>query len=462
MPASAAELYVWHARPGAFQRLTPPWDTTRVTGEEGRFGTPGYRVTVRTPLLGPVKGVLVDEFDEFEPGRRFRDRQVTGPFAAWAHTHTMTPDGPDHSFLEDRIDYRLPHGALGRAVAGRMVRRRLARMFAYRHALQQSDLRRHGKYRDRPRLKVAVTGSRGLIGSDLVYFLTTGGHTVRRLVRPARKSNIEYYDDGTECADWDPQAPPDPAVLAGCDAVIHLAGENVADGRWTAEKKRRILESRTVPTRHLAEAIAALPAERRPKVFVSASAVGFYGDRGDEVLTEDSPAGSGFFRDVCEAWEAAAAPAAAAGVRVVHPRIGVVLSPRGGALGKQLPAFKAGGGATLGSGRQWVSWVTIGDVVGALHHCVMEEVSGPVNVTAPNPVTNREFTKTLGRVLHRPAVLWLPRAALRVLFGEITDAALVVSLRVQPRKLLATGFAFDHTDLEAGLRFVLGREPSPV
>jgi uncharacterized protein len=304
-------------------------------------------------------------------------------------------------------------------------------------------------------IPVAVTGSRGLVGSALVPFLTTGGHCVVRLVTG---KGGPPYDDGTRWVNWDPAAPLPPGTLDGIDAVIHLAGENVASGRWNAVKKQAIAASRTIPTRNLAEAVAALPADRRPKVFVSASAVGYYGNRGDELLTEDSPRGEGFFPDVCREWEAATAPARDAGVRTVNLRIGVVLSPKGGALGKQLFAFKAGLGAVLGSGKQWVPWVTIGDVVGAIHHCLMSDaVSGPVNVCAPNPVTNREFAKTLGRVLRRPAFFWLPRLALRAIFGEIADEALLASLRAVPKKLLDTGFAFDHSELPAALRFLLGR-----
>jgi uncharacterized protein (TIGR01777 family) len=307
----------------------------------------------------------------------------------------------------------------------------------------------------RPPTTVAVTGTRGLIGSDLVPFLTAGGHTVVRLVSGSVTSPP---DDGTRWVGWDPAARLDPAVLDGCDAVIHLAGENVAKGRWNEAKKRKILDSRTVPTRRLAEAIASLPAGRRPRVLVSASAIGSYGDRGDEVLTEDSPRGTGFLSDVCKAWEEAASPAAAAGVRVVHPRLGVVLSPKGGALGAQLPAFRFCAGAVLGSGRQWLSWVALPDVLRALHHCLTTDtLAGPVNLTAPSPITNREFTKALGRVLRRPAVMWLPRPALWLMFGEITDEGLLASQRVLPRKLLATGFAFDHAELEPALRALLGR-----
>jgi uncharacterized protein (TIGR01777 family) len=456
MPASAEDVYAWHARPGAFPRLIPPWENVTVAATEGHFGTDGYRVTVRTPVLGPIKGTWVAEVYDIRPGQQFRDRQLIGPFASWEHAHRFLPGGPDASILEDHVAYRLPLGVAGRLLGGGMVKRRLARMFAYRHALTASDLRRHALYNDRPRLRVALTGSRGLIGSDLALFLATGGHRVVRLV--SGRFDPPGFDDGTEWVRWDPRAPTDPAVLEGCDAVIHLAGDNIASGRWNATKKRAIRESRIVPTRRLADAIADLPPDRRPKVFMSASAVGYYGDRGDEVLTEDAPPGGGFLADVCDLWEGAAAAAAAAGVRVVHPRIGVVLSPKGGALGKQLFAFRAGAGAVLGSGAQWVAWITIHDVVGALHHCLMNEsVSGPVNLTAPNPVTNHEFTKTLGRVLNRPAFLWLPAAALRVMFGEVADAALLASLRAVPGKLLDTGFAFDHPNLEPALRFLLGK-----
>ncbi len=456
MPASADAVYDWHARPDAFARLTPPWETAEVVGTEDAFGTPGYRVRVRTKLLGPVGTTMLVEHPAFTPGREFRDVQLTGPFAHWQHTHRFLPDGDKCSALEDHIEYRLPLGPVGTLFGSGTVRRRLEAMFAYRHALTASDLRRHASFRDRPRLRIAVTGSRGLLGSELVPFLTCGGHTVVRLVRGEAKR--PPFDDGTESVAWDPTAPLDSAALAGCDAIIHLAGDNIADGRWTEAKRRSIRDSRVVPTRHLAEAVTKLPADRRPRAFLSGSALGWYGDRGDEVLTEDSPAGSGFLADVCRDWEAAAAPAADAGVRVAFLRTGIVLTPRGGALAKQLPAFRAGGGAMLSDGKAWFPWVTPGDWVGAVHHVLMtESIAGPVNMTAPNPVTNRDFTHTLARVLSRPALLRVPRVALRVLFGAMADEALLTSLRAVPRKLEANGFVFDHPDPEAALRFVLGR-----
>jgi hypothetical protein len=456
MPASADEVYDWHARPVALPRLTPPWERVTVAGREGVFGTPGYRVRVRAKVLGPVAGTWVAEHPSFVPGREFRDVQVSGPFARWEHTHRMTPDGLDTSFLEDQVEYRLPLGPPGRLLGGGLVARRLAALFAYRHALTASDLRRHRAFRDRPRLRVAVTGSRGLLGSDLALFLAGGGHTVVRLVTGVAPKPA--FDDGTEAVPWNPTAPVDPAVLSGCDAVVHLAADNIASGRWTARKRRSVRDSRVIPTRHLAEAVAKLPPDRRPRVFLSASGAGVYGDRADDVLAEESSAGAGFLADVCREWEAAAEPAAAAGARVAFLRSGVVLSPRSGALAKQLPAFRAGGGAVLGAGRHWLPWITPGDWVGAVHHVLMTDaLAGPVNVTAPNPVTNRDFTHALARVLRRPAFLRLPRPVLRLLFGAIADGALLTSLRVVPRKLLESGFAFDHPDLEPALRFVLGR-----
>lgn len=456
MPASADAVYAWHARPAALPRLTPPWERARVVASENAFGTPGYTVTVRAKVLGPVGGTWVAGHPSFTPGREFRDVLLRGPFARWEHTHRMTPTGPDTSDLEDAITYRLPFGPVGKLFGGGIVRRRLERMFAYRHAVTASDLRRHASFADRPRLRVAVTGSRGLLGADLTAFLATGGHTVVRLVRGA--AGKPAFDDGTEYVSWNPDAAIDPATLAGCDAVIHLAGDGVADGRWTARKRASIRDSRVGPTRRLAEAVSALPADRRPRVFLSGSAVGIYGDRADEILSEESLAGDGFLAGVCREWEAAAAPAADAGARVAFLRTGIVLTPRGGALAKQLPAFRAGGGAVLSDGRHWFPWVTPGDWVGAVHFALMTDaIAGPVNVTAPNPVTNRDFTRTLARVLRRPALLRVPRFVLRVLFGAMADEALLTSLRAVPAKLLAAGFAFDHPGLEPALRFVLGR-----
>lgn len=290
-----------------------------------------------------------------------------------------------------------------------------------------------------------------MIGSAVCEHFQRQGRPVARLVR-ARSG----YEPSEGDIAWSPRdGTVDEAMLEGADVVIHLAGESIA-GRWSAAKKQRIMESRREGTRTLAAALARL--KHKPAVMLSASAIGYYGDRGDELLTEASPAGEGFLAEVCRAWEAATLPAGEAGIRVCHLRFGLVLSPHGGALNLMLTPFKLGLGGKLGSGRQWVSWVHIDDVVGVMHHCVDHaEISGAVNVVAPEPVTNAQFTKTLGRVLCRPTVLPAPAFGLRLLLGEMADEGLLASVRVLPRKLEETHYRFKHPNLEAALRHAAGK-----
>ena len=296
-------------------------------------------------------------------------------------------------------------------------------------------------------MNVLISGATGLIGSALVPELEANGHTVTRLSRS---------QPGANTIRWDPSAGTIEGDLEGTEAVVHLAGESIAQGRWSPDKKRRILDSRVRGTRLLAERIAALSTP--PKVMVSTSAVGYYGDRGDEVLTEESAPGADFLAGVCREWEAAAEPAQRAGIRVVHPRLGIVLSPRGGALGTTLPIFKLGGGGKVGSGQQWWSWVALDDVVGSIVHALTDEtVEGPVNVGSPNPMTNAEYTKVLGKVLGRPTVLPLPAPAARIMLGEVADALLLASQRMRPAKLEATDYSFRYPQLEGALRHLLGR-----
>ncbi len=299
-------------------------------------------------------------------------------------------------------------------------------------------------------MHVAVTGSSGLIGSALVSFLGTDRHQVTRLVRRSPAGGGEVQ--------WDPaEGILDPSRLDGVDALVHLAGENIASGRWTPGRKAEIRRSRVESTKRLCESLARLV--RPPKALVSASAVGYYGDRGEEILREDSPPGTDFLATVCREWEAATEPASRAGVRVVQLRIGVVLSQAGGALKKMLLPFKLGLGGRIGSGAQFMSWIALGDVVGAIGHALgAESLAGPVNAVAPAPVTNAEFTRTLARVLRRPALAPMPAVMARLAFGELADALLLASARVVPTRLEGSGYRFRYPALEGALRHLLGQQ----
>jgi hypothetical protein len=291
-----------------------------------------------------------------------------------------------------------------------------------------------------PRGNILVSGVSGPIGAALLPALMERGYQVVRLVRRAHAGEGQIA--------WDPAQPLRPQSVAGFEAVVHLAGESVV-GRWTEAKKRRIRESRVQGTRHLAEALA--EASLRPRVLVSASAIGYYGDRGDEVLTEDSPPGKGFLPEVCGGWERAVEPAQRAGIRTVQLRIGIVLSRHGGALQKMLTPFRLGVGGILGNGRQWWSWIDVRDLVGAIDFALNSTLLGPVNLVSPRPVSNAEFTKTLAGVVSRPAILPMPAFAARLVFGQMADELLLASQRVEPAKLIAGGYSFRHADLETAL-----------
>ena len=295
-------------------------------------------------------------------------------------------------------------------------------------------------------MKIAISGSNGLIGSALVSRLKEEGHTIVVLTRN-KKSKTGVY--------WNPRRKIlDATALEGCDAVVHLAGENIAGLRWTRGKKKRILLSRVKSSQLLASAITSL--QKRPAVFISASAIGYYGDCGSEIADESSPVGTGFLADVCRDWENAAAEISASGIRTVFLRFGLVLDAKGGALAKMLPAFRCGLGGRIGSGTQYVSWVTLADAVRAAIFCLNRaEVQGPINVVSPMPVTNERFTQSLAAELHKPALLPLPRSAVQLLFGEMGETLLLFSSRVLPRRLLSEGFTFEQENIEQALAAVL-------
>lgn len=447
MPASAASVYAWHMRRGAFERLAPPWEEPRVISP---FAPPsiGGSVELEVPIAPGVRILWISDFAEVLEGEMFRDIQRTGPFDLFDHTHRFEAKNDSASVMEDRIRYVLPGGRLGDLFGSGLARRKLRAMFAYRHRVLAKDLAVHARAR-RGAMRILVTGATGLVGRSLVSFLESGGHTVHRLTRHAARNDREIEFDPEKGARH-------PSDIEGFDAVIHLAGDPIAKGRWTEEKKRLIRESRVPFTRRLAGTLGAL--KKPPGVFISASATGYYGDRGDRILRESDPPGEGFLPEVCLEWEGATEPAAQAGIRVVHLRSGLVLTPAGGALAPMLLPFTLGLGGPLGNGRQWWSFIALDDLLYLIHHVLMTDaVRGPLNATSPEPVTNAEFTKVLGRVLNRPAVIPAPEFALKLALGGMTGPLLMASARVNPEKALDTGFEFAYPSLEGALRHVLGR-----
>ena len=446
------EVFAWHARPGALTRLSPPWQPVRV-GQEATSLRDGRAVLL---LPGRVRWVAEHQPDGYDPPRQFVDQLVaggptsTGLFSktlsrvlTWRHVHGFHEAGDGATRVEDDLQTTVPEAAL-------------RQMFAYRHRQLAADLKAQqwARAKQPEPLTVAVTGSSGLIGTALAALLTTGGHRVIRLVRhPASGENERQ---------WNP-ARPDPGLLDGVDALVHLAGAGIA-GRFTEAHKREVRDSRIGPTRALAELAAGAARNGNGagglKVFVSASAIGYYGaGRGDEVLTEVSTPGSDFLAGVVTDWEAATRPAADAGLRTVLMRTGLVLSPKGGTLRALFPLFEAGLGGKLGDGRQWMSWIGIDDLTDAYLHALADPaLSGPVNAVAPDPVRNADFTKVLGRVLRRPTLIPVPGFGPRLVFGEEGARELAgASQRVRPDALLTAGHPFRYTRLEPALRHVLGR-----
>ena len=465
VPAPAPLLFDWHERPGAFERLTPPWHPVALESADGI--RPGDRAVIRLGY-GPASVRWVAEHRAYSDACRrgdgacqFTDIQVEGPFAAWRHTHGMLPQGPRASVLEDDVAYTLPLAPLSTAVAGWAARGQIERTFAYRHRVTREDVARHARAGRGP-MTVAITGSTGLVGSALAAFLTGGGHTVVRLVR----------DRAAAARDWGPQQRAvywsveggelDQEALgdAAPDVVVHLAGEPVFGLAYTAEKKRAVWESRTKGTQLLSRALAALPAP--PRALVSASASGVYGDRGAEPLTESSSGGRGFLADVCRAWEGSTAEAEAAGIRVTHARIGLVLSPAGGVLGPLLPATLAGLGGWPGDGTAYWPWIALDDVVYALAWLLRPDApAGPVNLSAPDPAQSKPFMKTLGATVRRPVVVRAPARLVRALGGEAADELALKSARMLPDRLLSSGFRFAYPTLAGALGHVLGHAPPP-
>lgn len=513
LPFHRSAVFAWFTRPGALVRLTPPFAGSVRREPEGidvgaearlGIGAPGAlglglesaSGLARTVLPVGLPGWLAPELPwtarhtAFEDGRMFRDEMASGPLRSWVHTHTFedaapgetdTADGSPGTVMVDHVEYELPgrslfgrFGETGR-LTGQWTQDRfeaeLDRQFAYRHAQLRDDLAFHAAHAaaaaGQP-LTIAVSGASGLIGTQLSALLSGGGHRVIPLVRPG---STTFGRAGVSIS-WDPAAGTlDPEELRQADVVINLSGESIG-GRMTGARRTAILQSRRDATGLLARTLASLAEDGRQRTLVNASGIGYYGaDAGagpdGEGLRESDPAGTDFLAEVCVQWEQATAPAAEAGVRTVLVRTGLVQTPAGGILQQVLPLFLVGAGGPLGTGGPftgtgrdpWQSWISIDDIVGLFAHAALsEEVAGPVNGAAPHPVRAREFARTLGRVLHRPAALPLPAAAPRLVLGEEGNRLMVeADQRARADQALASGYAFRHPDLEAALRHVLGR-----
>ena len=448
MPVSADELSAWHFREGALTRLIPPWENARVIRTSGPLAN-GSLVVIEL-RKGPVKIHWHAIHDCVEPGKGFRDTQQKGPFHKWVHEHRFQALDSGLSTLEDSVNYQEPFSPLGRWFGAGFIRGELNRQFQFRHARTFNDLRRGAERPIHSTNTVAISGATGMVGRQLAGFLSCAGETVRRIVRTtkgARDCDILWNQTSGEF---------DLAKLEGCDAVVHLAGENIAGGRWTDQRKKLILSSRVDGTRQLCQALARL--KNKPKVLICASGVGFYGAGDDKPFDETSALGKGFLAQICKEWESATQAASDAGIRVVHMRIGIVISAQGGVLAKLLTPFLFGAGGPIAGGRQGMSWIALDDLIAAITFAIdNENISGALNATAPAPLSNRDFGGVLARVLHRPFLAPLPAFVVRAIFGEMGEELLLQGAFVQPKKLLEHGFRFDFPKLESVLRFELGR-----
>lgn len=477
--ASTNQVFSWHTREGAFERLNPPWHPFTVIERKGGIQNNGI-VKIKMNF-GPLSVKWVVKHSDYIENKQFCDVQISGPFSSWTHTHLFEPSGSGSCNLKDHIEYSLPSGPLGSIIARKVVNKKLQNMFDYRHRITRQDLHIHSvikkiRKKEGIPLNIAMTGSSGFIGSSLIPFLTTGGHKVIRLLR--RQPNPDESTVSIKSIRWTPSLGHSHIDLLSLpdndniDAVINLSGENIF-GRWTKEKKKRIFDSRVNATKSLCKTLSSF--DKPPKVLVSASATGYYGDRGEEILTEDSsiPTTSvstghlqsiDFLSDVCSKWEEATQLAKEAGIRVINIRTGIVLSSSGGILAKILPLFKAGLGGKIGNGNQYISWIALDDLLGIILCAIVNEsIIGPINAVSPNPVTNKEFTKSLGKILSRPTVLSMPEPIIKAALGEeLAHAAILSSTKVMPTRLLKAGYEFRFPYLQLALRHTLGKRISEV
>jgi hypothetical protein len=448
--------FAWFEHEGSFRRLMPPWEVAQEVRADDSLEVGSQRV-FKFPAPGApfINLTWVAEHTGYDKPNYFADTMVKGPFWKWDHDHYLKEENGVTTVVDD-VTYSVPFGPLGmlvdKVLGGSLVTGRISSMFKAREFRLKRDLDNHAKFLDMPRKKILVVGSSGLIGTQLVAFLDTGNHEVWRLVRRVADSNKNEIS-------WNPdKGEINAKELEGFDVVIHLGGVGIGDKRWSKKRKAAIRDSRVNSTELLSKTLASL--ENKPDLFMMASAIGYYGNRGDEELDESSTSGEDgyFLTDVCKAWEDSANPAKNAGIRTVHMRTGIVISAVGGALGKMLLPAKMGGGGPIGSGKQWMSWISMDDQIYSMYHLMMSEgVSGEYNLTAPNPVRQKQFAKDLGRVLRRPAFAPLPGFMMKIMFGEMGARLTLDSQRVLPKNLQDSGYEFIHTDLQSALSDSLGK-----
>ena len=449
LSVSCEEAFQWHGREGALDRMLPPWMPSQIISKKGSIHD-GDTVTVQSNF-GIIPLVFQVIHQNYIENKQFEDVQVKGPFAFFKHTHKFEEIDEKKSKIIDEIEYRLPLWGLSKFIGRSFIEEKLNRMFTYRYRTLKYDLFLHSKY-SRKKFKILVTGSSGLVGSSLVPFLTSGGHTVIKLVRGSNQSQLP----GTAVWDIENNKFMNPDLLEGLDAVVHLAGENIAAQKWSEERKKELIDSRVNFTSALCNALAHL--RKPPKTFIAASGIGIFGSRDyDDILHEESKLGDGFLAKLAKDWEKASQGAADAGIRVVNLRFGTILSLAGGVLKRMYTPYRLCLGGPFGSGRQMISWISITDVLGLILFSISnEKVTGALNAVAPHAVTNEQFSELLAQTLDRPSSLRIPELFVETLFGEMGRELLLSGQHAKPVKATKNGYEFLHSQLHDVFTYCLG------
>jgi len=452
LSSSVDDVFEYHTREGALERLIPPWSSLRVL--KSNKDLHDTSIVILKLNIGPIGIRWIAQHLGYIQNRQFQDRMIKGPFRYWLHTHSFLPNEHNDCIMEDRIEYSPPFGIGGINYINNIIRDNLHQLFYYRHHILRNDMILWKLVKKNRGKKILITGSTGLIGSALVPFLNTvGKHHVTRMVRPSSA----YINNNHNIVYWDPDnGKIDINNLEGYDIIIHLSGENIF-GRWSDSKKRKIMESRIMTTNLLCNSLVKL--KNPPSTLICASAVGIYGNRGIDVLTEDSPAGTGFLSVLCQKWEQSSKQAESIGIRVINLRFGMVLTPKGGILKKLVEPSIFKIGLKMGSEKQYISWISIEDVIGSILYSIGDSsIKGPVNLVSPNPMKMSDFTRILSNVLKNKFMIPITKGTLKPVFGELADYVISSSSFVLPKKLSIAGYPFINTDLEDTLRLLLGHQ----